>query len=331
MMDFGTSDLEALAGPENRLPPRPQLVSDSEATKLKMNGSGFFIKQPRSGSCEDDWRSSKVARTDGSDSPKTMLNLQLLETPMLPRSNSMISGDGGRQLNMLSFSSPRSEAPSVGKNGGLFAERNAQNHPPSSHYHHSPYGSYARNAGVHAPILGARGVFTASQWAELEHQALIYKYILANVPVPPNLLITLKNSFNPYGLSGFSSGSFAPNSLGWSSFHLGFSGNTDPEPGRCRRTDGKKWRCSRDAVADQKYCERHINRGRHRSRKPVEGQTGQVVSGSTTKVSSISCSTSATVVVSGSSASNTLDITQHQFKALQPGAQKPSADVLVNR
>ncbi|KAL6956375.1 hypothetical protein U1Q18_048173, partial [Sarracenia purpurea var. burkii] len=118
---------------------------------------------------------------------------------------------------------------------------------------------------------------------------------------------------------------------GWSSFHLGFSGNTDPEPGRCRRTDGKKWRCSRDAVADQKYCERHINRGRHRSRKPVEGQTGQVVSGSTTKVSSISCSTSATVVVSGSSASNTLDITQHQFKALQPGAQKPSADVLVNR
>lgn len=48
----------------------------------------------------------------------------------------------------------------------------------------------------------------------------------------------------------------------------------DPEPGRCRRTDGKKWRCSRDAVPDQKYCERHINRGRHRSRKPVEGQNG---------------------------------------------------------
>ncbi|RWV93656.1 hypothetical protein GW17_00043874 [Ensete ventricosum] len=45
------------------------------------------------------------------------------------------------------------------------------------------------------------------------------------------------------------------------------------EPGRCRRTDGKKWRCSREAVADQKYCERHINRGRHRSRKHVEGCT----------------------------------------------------------
>lgn len=44
----------------------------------------------------------------------------------------------------------------------------------------------------------------------------------------------------------------------------------DPEPGRCRRTDGKKWRCSRDIVAGQKYCERHMHRGRNRSRKPVE-------------------------------------------------------------
>lgn len=44
----------------------------------------------------------------------------------------------------------------------------------------------------------------------------------------------------------------------------------DPEPGRCRRTDGKKWRCSRDVVVGQKYCERHMHRGRNRSRKPVE-------------------------------------------------------------
>lgn len=47
-------------------------------------------------------------------------------------------------------------------------------------------------------------------------------------------------------------------------------GSMDPEPGRCRRTDGKKWRCSRDVVAGQKYCERHVHRGRNRSRKPVE-------------------------------------------------------------
>nr|ACN35263.1 unknown [Zea mays] len=62
--------------------------------------------------------------------------------------------------------------------------------------------------------------------------------------------------------------------VGWGSFQLGYSGNADLEPGRCRRTDGKKWRCSRDAVADQKYCERHMNRGRHRSRKHVEDQPG---------------------------------------------------------
>lgn len=44
----------------------------------------------------------------------------------------------------------------------------------------------------------------------------------------------------------------------------------DPEPGRCRRTDGNKWRCKKDAVPDQKYCERHMHRGSQRSRKHVE-------------------------------------------------------------
>lgn len=53
----------------------------------------------------------------------------------------------------------------------------------------------------------------------------------------------------------------------------------DPEPGRCRRTDGKKWRCSRDVVAGQKYCERHMHRGRNRSRKPVEIPTPAAASG----------------------------------------------------
>ncbi|XP_057495502.1 growth-regulating factor 9-like isoform X3 [Actinidia eriantha] len=44
----------------------------------------------------------------------------------------------------------------------------------------------------------------------------------------------------------------------------------DPVQGRCRRTDGKQWRCSRDVVPDQKYCERHMHRGRSGSRKHVE-------------------------------------------------------------
>lgn len=51
---------------------------------------------------------------------------------------------------------------------------------------------------------------------------------------------------------------------------MGFGRKIDPEPGRCRRTDGKKWRCSKEAYTDSKYCERHMHRGRNRSRKPVE-------------------------------------------------------------
>lgn len=107
-----------------------------------------------------------------------------------------------------------------------------------------------------------RRPFTPTQWMELEHQALIYKHFAVNAPVPSSLLLPIKRSLNPWSSLGSSS-------LGWAPFR---SGSADAEPGRCRRTDGKKWRCSRDAVGDQKYCERHIKRGCHRSRKHVEGR-----------------------------------------------------------
>ena len=58
--------------------------------------------------------------------------------------------------------------------------------------------------------------------------------------------------------------------VGWSCFQMGLGRKIDPEPGRCRRTDGKKWRCSKEAYPDSKYCERHMHRGKNRSRKPVE-------------------------------------------------------------
>ena len=58
--------------------------------------------------------------------------------------------------------------------------------------------------------------------------------------------------------------------VGWGCFQMGFGRKADPEPGRCRRTDGKKWRCSKEAYPDSKYCERHMHRGKNRSRKPVE-------------------------------------------------------------
>ncbi|XP_010251960.1 PREDICTED: growth-regulating factor 2 [Nelumbo nucifera] len=107
--------------------------------------------------------------------------------------------------------------------------------------------------------------FTSTQWQELERQALIYKYMMASVPVPPDLLMTIsRNPSQPIA---------SQSTMGRGAcFNLRFSSSTDPEPGRCRRTDGKKWRCSRDVAPDQKYCERHMHRGRPRSRKPVELQ-----------------------------------------------------------
>ncbi|XP_034924876.1 growth-regulating factor 6 isoform X2 [Populus alba] len=117
---------------------------------------------------------------------------------------------------------------------------------------------------------GNRFPFTASQWQELEHQALIYKYMVSGIPIPPDLLFTIKRSVC------LDSSKLFPHQhphFAWSCFQMGLGRKTDPEPGRCRRTDGKKWRCSKEAYPDSKYCERHMHRGKNRSRKPVEVAT----------------------------------------------------------
>ncbi|KAK6244568.1 hypothetical protein QUC31_010977 [Theobroma cacao] len=123
------------------------------------------------------------------------------------------------------------------------------------------------------PRMGS--YFSLAQWQELELQALIYRYMLAGATVPPELLQPIKKSllhspayFLHHPLQHYSH--YQPALL-----QSGYWGRAamDPEPGRCRRTDGKKWRCSRDVVAGQKYCERHMHRGRNRSRKPVEMPT----------------------------------------------------------
>ncbi|TYK07223.1 growth-regulating factor 5 isoform X1 [Cucumis melo var. makuwa] len=108
--------------------------------------------------------------------------------------------------------------------------------------------------------------FTATQWQELEHQALIFKHMVSGVPIPPDLIFSVKRSLD----SSISARLFPHQPIGWGCFEMGFGRKTDPEPGRCRRTDGKKWRCSKEAYPDSKYCERHMHRGRNRSRKPVE-------------------------------------------------------------
>ncbi|KAM3377220.1 growth-regulating factor 1-like isoform X1 [Capsicum galapagoense] len=117
----------------------------------------------------------------------------------------------------------------------------------------------------------SRFPFTATQWQELEHQALIYKFMVSGMPIPADLLYTIRRSLD----SSLSSKLILhqPHHIGWNCFPMGFGKKIDPEPGRCRRTDGKKWRCSKEAYPDSKYCERHMHRGRNRSRKPVEIMT----------------------------------------------------------
>ncbi|KAL3536145.1 hypothetical protein ACH5RR_004606 [Cinchona calisaya] len=143
----------------------------------------------------------------------------------------------------------------------------------------------APTANTKYPIGGGRGeigssYFSLEQWQELELQALIFRYMLDGAVVPPQLLHhLLKKSL--LSSSYHHHHPYYQLPLHHCPPHLqpalvlqsgGYWGRAlmDPEPGRCRRTDGKKWRCSRDVVAGHKYCERHMHRGRNRSRKPVE-------------------------------------------------------------
>ncbi|KAI3884888.1 hypothetical protein MKX03_018747 [Papaver bracteatum] len=334
-MDFGVVGFDGMMG-SSEINGFPSLgSSDADQTRQKGYGSGFN-KQERSGSAEDNWRSLKMSRADDfcNTGSKTMLFQQRNNSSSL-RSNSLFSDNGQAQTQMLSFSSPKSDPFLLNNNndGGLM-ERSLQNSTLPYSYHHTsstiPRTTGSFSSGMHGVLAGVRGPFTPNQWMELEHQALIYKYINANVPIPSNLLIPIRKAQNLTGFPGFG-GSIRPNTLGWGSFHMGFSSNTDPEPGRCRRTDGKKWRCSRDAVADQKYCERHMNRGRHRSRKPVEGQiTGQAGSGPAT-AKAIQMGSSSASVVANSVASNGVSIAQYPIKNLQASALDASVNTQINR
>ncbi|XP_034904448.1 growth-regulating factor 9 isoform X2 [Populus alba] len=114
---------------------------------------------------------------------------------------------------------------------------------------------------------------TETQLHELKQQALIFQYIVAGLRVPPDLVVPIWHSVASSSLGSFSGADIYrqfPSFVGLSPQGFDYRQMMDPEPGRCRRTDGKKWRCSKDVVAGQKYCERHMHRGRQRSRKLVE-------------------------------------------------------------
>ncbi|XP_016478448.1 growth-regulating factor 3-like isoform X2 [Nicotiana tabacum] len=127
------------------------------------------------------------------------------------------------------------------------------------------------------PKMGS-SYFSLGQWQELELQALIYRHFTAGAPVPPELLHLVKKSIITSPSSYYFSHPFQQYPHYQQTCYWGRAA-MDPEPGRCRRTDGKKWRCSRDVVAGQKYCERHVHRGRSRSRKPVEIPTPAINGG----------------------------------------------------
>ncbi|KAK2989140.1 hypothetical protein RJ640_027214 [Escallonia rubra] len=111
--------------------------------------------------------------------------------------------------------------------------------------------------------------FTFSQLRELEHQALIYQYMVAGHPVPSHLIFPIWKSVAS-NLKDRRVHQYYSTLLGSSTLNCDPRRDMDPEPGRCRRTDGKKWRCSKDVVPDQRYCEKHVHRGRQPSRKHVE-------------------------------------------------------------
>lgn len=165
-----------------------------------------------------------------------------------------------------------------------------------------------------AAEVGWRQPFTAAQWRELEHQALIFKYLIAGVPVPPDLLLPIQKSFESLSSRFYHHLPSHSSPVGYFSY---YGKKLDPEPGRCRRTDGKKWRCSKDAHTDSKYCERHMHRSRNRSRKHVESKTNPPQQESQLHLSSSSTATShAALSSSGSLQSSTM-----QFSMV--GASKP--------
>ncbi|KAJ1431053.1 Glutamine-Leucine-Glutamine, QLQ [Sesbania bispinosa] len=71
--------------------------------------------------------------------------------------------------------------------------------------------------------------FTPSQWKDLEHQALIYKYTASGISIPPDLLSTIRRSYLDSPLST----RLLPNQpqhFGWNYLQMGLGRKIDPEP-----------------------------------------------------------------------------------------------------
>nr|XP_043618526.1 growth-regulating factor 5-like [Erigeron canadensis] len=161
--------------------------------------------------------------------------------------------------------------------------------------------------------------------------------MVSGVPVPTDLILSVRRSLFTSTFSTSSSSAALSNqhTLGvWEgSFQYnqlyGYGRKIDLEPGRCRRTDGKKWRCSKEAYPDSKYCERHMHRGRNRSRKPVEfssssSSTSVSSSSTTSSIPNVSSSLSTTISKSfdtypqfSSNQTNFMDSSAYSYQTLK--------------
>eukprot|EP00249_Psilotum_nudum_P020561 c27758_g1_i1 orf=880-1803(+) len=214
--------------------------------KIQMSNSGTLCSLVRSNSLVSDCRlGSSPTNSNASDAGLLGNEANFISEPRLLRCESILACpqySGGTPRSMPFYQQTYSSRPS---GLPLSMGREIMNH-----------------LRLHDADRVSQHPFTFSQLRELQHHALIFEYMMNGLNVPAELIIPIRNSV--IGLSGMGTGTHQLTNIGWGGYHLGFANNTDPEPGRCRRTDGKKWRCSRDVVPNQKYCERHMHRGRHR-------------------------------------------------------------------
>lgn len=136
-MDFGVVGLDSFVDSSDA--PSPHPASDPE-TKLKSLGSAFS-KQDRSGFVDDDWRNSKIPKTETVSASKTM---PLHQGFPLLRSNTLLSSDGRQKEHMLSFSSIKSGTSLQTKDSDLIP-RNTQN--SIFPYNQQKSSLYSRNTG----------------------------------------------------------------------------------------------------------------------------------------------------------------------------------------
>ncbi|OMO91521.1 Zinc finger, GATA-type [Corchorus olitorius] len=121
--------------------------------------------------------------------------------------------------------------------------------------------------------------FSKAQLRELQLQAVIYEHIARGIPVSLHLVMPIwKSVASSFDSAQGSIYEHYPSFVGVIR-PQGFDykkNMMDPEAGRCRRTDGRKWRCSKNVIPDHKYCEKHMHRARERSRKKQPVESSQI-------------------------------------------------------